>query len=429
MSDTTLRADVAPRRSSPDDLRAPAGASAAGPAANHVLRRLNRSAVLDTIRGGGTMSRLDISRATGLSKPTVCTIVDQLIRDDAVVELPNAPATGRGRPPRLLAFNETASAFLGIEFGSTTVRVAVADGRGSLLAVRALSLAGDPRTAVAEASAALRQLVADAGVSSSALRAVGVAAAGLIDRSRGEVVTASSRGWGAVPLGRMVEDELGLPASVINRVAAATLAEGRTGAASDTASYVWVYSGTGIGAGLVVDGVLVSGTSGFAGELGHSPVADDGRLCACGNRGCLETVAGAAAIAAGAAAAVAAGEVTTLSAMAPPLAAADVARAAVDGDAVAAHLLAAAGAALGLGVAHLVNILNPSLVVIGGPLATSATYLDAVCASVARHTLAAEQVPVVRSALGGEATLRGAVQVVLEEQAPSYRIVELTAPA
>ncbi|MHB8719234.1 MAG: ROK family transcriptional regulator [Candidatus Dormibacteria bacterium] len=399
---------------------------ARGGAANRVLRELNRSMVLDMLRASGTLSRGEIADRTGLSKQTVGSIVDELVRGGLAIDAPTDCAPPRGRPPRVVQFNGDIDAFIGVEIGSTRVRVGVADGGGRLLATDSATVAGGPGGTVEQVAALTDELLHTTHVPRTRLRRCGVATAGLVDRSRGRVVTSAALGWGDVDLGTMLSAALALPVTVVNRVAAATLAEGRAGATESIPSYVWVYSGTGIGAGIVVDGALISGTSGFAGELGHSPAGDDGALCACGNRGCLETVAGAAAITAAARAAVAAGDRTSLRGLAS-IEAVDVAGAAASGDRVAQGILAAAGAQLGLGVAHLVNILNPSTVVIGGPLADSAAYLDALVACVDRHTLRAERVPVVHSTLGPDASLLGAVHLAVEGGSPSYRIVDIRA--
>ncbi|MHB8507369.1 MAG: ROK family protein [Candidatus Dormibacteria bacterium] len=393
------------------------------------MREVNRSVLLDLLRKQGPLSRGDLIRMSALAKPTVCAIVDNLLTEGLVIQLEPAPSQPRaGRPSRMLAFNNDAGAFAGLEFGANTTRVSIADGVGKLLHTEAVpTITRDPERSVRETAKLLRKVMGDAGLDPGHLRAVGVAVAGLVEADTGICVLASNLGWSDVPLRAMVEAALGTPTVVVNRTAAATWAEGREGAAAGHSSYVWVYTGTGIGAGVVVDGALISGTSGFAGEIGHCPVVPEGELCRCGNRGCLETVAGLRAITAAASEAYETHKTNARHGR-RKFDGEAVARLAAEGDATAVGILEAAGEALGWGIAYLVNILNPSLVVIGGPLSRAgANYLGAVQGSAARHTLAAEKVPVVPTTLGGLASLTGAVHMAIERHAPSYRIVDITA--
>ena len=153
-------------------------------------------------------------------------------------------------------------------------------------------------------------------------------------------VLAPNLGWRDLPLRDALADELGVPVRVNNITQAAAVAEGRVGAARGARSFVWVYVGSGVGSGVVIDGKLFFGQRGFSGEIGHCPVVEDGPLCACGRRGCLETVASAMALAAPPRAAIAAGEPTVLGRAARARrSAASIAAAARDGDAVALRIL------------------------------------------------------------------------------------------
>src|SRR5207249_9654566 len=144
---------------------------------------------------------------------------------------------------------------------------------------------------------------------------------------------------------------------------------------SGVRQFVWVYVGTGVGTGIVVDGQLFSGTNGFAGELGHCPVVEGGPPCNCGRRGCLETVAAAPAIARAAEEAVAGGARTALAGAGAPHDATQVVRVAAAGDRVARRIVAEVGDHLGRGIAYLLNILNPGLIVVGGPVADAGDLL------------------------------------------------------
>ena len=187
---------------------------------------------------------------------------------------------------------------------------------------------------------------------------------------------------------------------------------------------MWLYVGSGVGSGVVIDGRVFYGRRGFSGEIGHCPVVEDGPECGCGRRGCLETVASAMALGRAVEAALAAGEPTVLGAMVGPLDAGAIAAAARDGDRVAGRILSDFSEHLGRGISYLLNVLNPEMIVLGGPVAQAGdVLLEAVRASVARHALLPKGVAIVPSALPDRAELTGAVLLAMDQSVRSYRIV------
>jgi glucokinase-like ROK family protein len=262
-----------------------------------------------------------------------------------------------------------------------------------------------------------------AGFDFADVEAVSATVAGVVDRESGRVVLAPNLHWRDYPLRDSLTEAFGKPASVHNVTHAAAVAEGADGAAREARQFVWVYIGTGVGAGIMLDGQLFTGQRGFAGELGHCPVADGGPLCACGRRGCLETVASAPAVVRIAEEACRSRRRTSLRDV-DPLDAGAVVAAAQAGDDVAIEILATVGNHLGRGIAYLLNILNPGLIVVGGALAGAGDLLlDPVRLSVAEHALAATQTEIVGSVLGDRAEIIGAVRLAMDEQASSHRIV------
>jgi predicted NBD/HSP70 family sugar kinase len=247
---------------------------------------------------------------------------------------------------------------------------------------------------------------------------------GLVDQESGVCMLAPNLGWRDFPLREALAQDLGVPVVVNNITQAAAVAEGRLGAARGARSFVWVYVGSGVGSGIVIDGRVFYGQRGFSGEIGHCPVVDDGPVCACGRRGCLETVASSMALTRAADVAIEAGQSTLLASMPRPLDASAIAAAARDGDAVAQQILAQAGEHLGRGISYLLNVLNPEMIVLGGSVAQAGEDLfREVRASVARHALVPRGVAIVPSALGDRAELTGAVLLAMEKTVLSYRIV------
>lgn len=383
------------------------------------MRDLNRSLVLDVIRVHGPVSRSDVARSTSLAKPTVSVIVDELVQEGRVLEIgKGGSAPAGGRRPTLLEFNASSEAFAGIHFGVHRCTVMVGDGTGAPIAsLSEDAVRSDPKASVAAAAKLLRRACRKAKIEDTALRGVAVVVPGLIDRTTGTCVVAPNLGWDDVPLQELLEARIDVPVSVHNIAQAAAVAEHRLGAAQLVGSFVWVYVGSGIGAAIVVDGNLFYGTRGFAGEFGHSPVADEGPSCSCGRIGCLETFASGTAIARAAQERVASGAKTELADV-DELTAEQVADAARRGDAVASEVFGSAGELLGRGISYLINILNPELVVIGGRVAQAGdVLLEPVRSSVGHHALNAEMVPVVASSLIGEAEVTGAVLLAMDHAA------------
>jgi predicted NBD/HSP70 family sugar kinase len=254
--------------------------------------------------------------------------------------------------------------------------------------------------------------------------AAGATVPGLVDQESGVCVLAPNLAWQDVPLREVLQDELRMPVVVNNITQASAVAEGRVGAARGVRSYVWLYVGSGVGAGIVINGRLFHGQSGFSGEIGHCPVSEDGPLCGCGRRGCLETVASTMALLRAAEDAIEGKQGTRLSRVEGRLDVAGIAAVAAEGDAVAKRILAQSSEHLGRGISFLLNILNPEMIVLGGPVIEAGEpFLHAVRASVAHHALLPHGVAIVPSTLADRAELTGSVLLAMESTVRSYRIV------
>lgn len=195
---------------------------------------------------------------------------------------------------------------------------------------------------------------------------VGVGIAGQVDGA-GHLALAPNLGWTDVDVAGMVRDATGFPTRVLGDVQAIAVGEWLHGAARGARDAVAIFLGTGVGAGVILDGELRRGAGGSLGEIGHLLVDPEGPPCTCGSRGCLEVYAGGWGIAARARARIEAGDATSIDADRPDARA--VAGAAGAGDAVAREILADAGSALGAGLVAILNLYNPEVVVIGGGVA------------------------------------------------------------
>jgi predicted NBD/HSP70 family sugar kinase len=380
------------------------------------MREMNRALVLEMIRREKTVSRTDLSRRSMLTKPTVASIVDSLIDEGLVNELGfEITPSRRGRRSRLLELNDAASAFVGIHFGVRRTSLAVADARGSIRAIRVVdSFAGRFGQALRTLPRIVKAAMSEAKLDRSRLAGVGVALPGLVDHATGTCVLAPNLRYHDVPVRAELAEKLRAPTAVRNITQAAAIAEHRLGAARGMNSFVWVYVGSGIGAAIVVDGRVVYGRQGFSGELGHCVVVDNGgSQCGCGGIGCLETVASGRAIEAAARTSMV-GAVRGGSSS-KKLDAHDLAMAARAGDPEARRIMARAGEYLGMGISYLLNLINPEMVVLGGRVIQAGEcLLEPIRASVSRHAMRSQGIPVVPSTVGDDIMLRGAVLLALE---------------
>jgi len=264
---------------------------------------------------------------------------------------------------------------LGIDLGGTKILTAVINSEGKMLSCdQSITPATKGPQAVIQSilesgSLALEQ----AGIAAHELGAIGVGAPGLSNPETGILFTSPHLpGWRDVPLRDILEKELGKKTFVINDADAAALGELYFGAARGARNFVHITLGTGIGGGIVIDGRIYTGTLGTAGEVGHTTIVDNGPLCNCGNRGCWETLASGSALAREARQRIREGNKTSILDYAGgdtnKVTAEVVYKAAQQGDALARELILRTGYYVGVGLANLINIFNPELIVIGGGL-------------------------------------------------------------
>jgi len=307
---------------------------------------------------------------------------------------------------------------LGVDLGGTKIRTALLDDGGGIVAddYRQTLAQEGPDAVIGRILDAARQVLDRAGVGRERVRAVGIGSPGPLDVRTGEVISPPNLpGWDRVPLRQRVADGLGLDVFLENDANVAALAEHRFGAGQGTDHMLYVVVGTGVGGGLILGGQLYHGVGGMAGEIGHTVLLPDGPLCGCGNRGCLEALASGTAVAREARLRVESGKETLMTELAEGdptrITARLVAQAAEQGDAEARDVLAWTMGYLGLGLANMVNLFNPEVIVIGGGLANMGDLLfGPVRRAIDRHAfpVSAGMVRVVPAALGNDAGVLGA---------------------
>ena len=364
---------------------------------------VSRDYLLSVVRAEGGVSRAELVRRTGMARATVNGLVTELLTAGLLAEGP-ATAAGPGRPARLLTLGPAAGCVVGAVVGGAGVRAAVADLTGAVLVERDLELdTADVAGSLDAVAGLIRGCVASSGAGRIWSAVAGFSAP--ISSGTGAIVASSVLpGWGGVVPDAELEARLGLRVNVRNDADLSLLGEVAHGAARGHRTVAYLRISTGIGCGLLLDGHVHHGATGAAGEIGHVQVDETGALCRCGNRGCLETIASPREILAVLAATY--GETLT------PAQVTELARR----DATAERVLADAGRMIGRVVADLANTVNPSLVVLDGPLIDPEGIIVAgVRESVRRYAQpeVADATVVRASALSGRAAVLGAIDAAV----------------
>ncbi|WP_031004041.1 ROK family protein [Streptomyces sp. NRRL F-5727] len=383
------------------------------------IRRLNRFEVLRRVYAGpGAMSRQDIAAATGLSFATVANLTAELLEAGVLVEAGHEESGG-GRPRARLAVNAVRGALIGVDIAETSVHAELFDLALTVRhSVERPLPPGDVRPAdvVDTLAGAVEELLAVSGTDRSRVLGAGVSVPGMVEREGGVSSFSPYWSWHEVPLRALLDERLGLPLWLDNPLRASTVAEMWFGAGREVDDLVVLTLRAGVGAGIAVGGQLYRGFTNSAGEWGHTCLALDGRLCTCGNRGCVEAYVSLRGIA------------ETWRELAP-----DDERAGGPDDAATVAALARAVDArepaaltavdrtaryLGAAVANLVNLVNPQVVVVGNQVVDllGERLLPAVYEAVGRHALALPHraATLRRSAVPHNAVTRGAATFALE---------------
>jgi len=375
------------------------------PGSQSSLRNANQRRVLDTVRRHGRLTQAQISRRTALAPSTVSNIVHELIGAGLLVMEPD----NAGRRGQLVSFSGSAGHVVGVDVGHRHLTVAVADLNQRILAQRRHDLPAGHRFAedLELVEHAVDTLLEQIGTPRSSLLAGGLTLPAPVDLE-GRVISASAilPAWSGIDVREEAGRRLELPVVVENDANAGALGEHTWGAGRGVRNMAYIKIGHGVGSGLILNGALFRGATGSAGEIGHSTLDERGRLCRCGNRGCLETL-------------VSSGDVVRLLAdtHGPDLTIPDVVDAAVAGDVGCERVIGDTGRTLGIAVANLCNIMNPELVVIGGELARAGDLLlEPLREIVSRYGVrgSVRDLRIEAAQLGIQAHVAGAVIVALQ---------------
>jgi predicted NBD/HSP70 family sugar kinase len=386
-----------------------------------LIRAINRSAILNTIRTNGTISRAETARFTNLSAATVSAITAELIDDGLIFEKETGNSRG-GRRPILLALNPKGGYVVGLKLLEQMVVGVLTDLEATVLAKHSHPLKDhDLDLAIDTMGIVVETLVHQGSLEQKQLLGVGLGLAGVIDGQHGRLRHSPILGWRDVPVGSLLRQRVQTPVYVGNDVDTLTLTEKWFGKGQGLDNFLTVTIGRGVGLGIVVNGQLYSGFQGGAGEFGHIVVDPDGPQCACGNRGCLETYVSDPALLRSAKEAARRGELSEEVQNLDRLV-----ELAQEGRPAAVAIFAQAGQVLGRGIATLVNVFSPQQIIVSGEGVRAGDFIiGPMCDTIARHVMPglAEDTEIEVDVWNDDAWARGAASLVLQElfKSPIYR--------
>ncbi|GAA1122110.1 ROK family transcriptional regulator [Microbacterium aurantiacum] len=388
------------------------------PGSQTSLREANRARVIESLKRHGRLTQVELAGSTGLSPATVSNIVKELTASGLL----HTSFTSRsGRRATLVSLARQVGLVAGVHFSSRHLRIAIADATRTTVTQTTLPLPLDHRhdAELDRLSLLLGDMMESLGGSVTDLLAVGLALPAPIDPRTGMVSTPGLlRGWEGVDVAESLTSRIGRPVHVDSEANLGGLAEAREGAGRASRSSVFIRIGHTISAGIIVDGDLFRGVNGKAGQIGHVTLDENGPICRCSNRGCLETYAAGPA----------------LLSLFPPgegmQRLGDLLQAAESGDGSSRRVIADAGRHIGVAAASLCNLFDPELIIVGGELGLAGELLMAPMRhSLERTALAsADGLPeIVEASFGEWAETRGAIATALDQVAVDAQTLPITA--
>lgn len=396
-------------------------------ATNHYRKPARKElTVLQLIHRRRNLSRVDLVELTGLSAGLITGITQDLIQKRLVTES-RAESNSVGRRRSALSIRDDAAHVVGVDLGSYHLRVVVTDIVGNLVhQSRTETRLSEGREKVLSRTLSfIQQAISECGIPRKAIAGIGMAHSGIVDSASGLVLSYPRPGqmteWKNVALREILQQEFSLPCLLEDSVRAIALAEHYFGFARDLDDFVYIDVGMGIGAGIFLNGKLYQGHGGGAGEFGHITVEENGPLCCCGNHGCLEMMASCAAVIDAARSAIVRGVDSKIR----ELVGGDLERVSIEiiadaaekNDSLAFRVLHDAVSHIGVALADLVNLLNPGVVIFGGPLFRAGPYfLESLKRVIKQRALerSANQVQLRISNLQSEAGALGAARAISE---------------
>ncbi|AGB41274.1 transcriptional regulator/sugar kinase [Halobacteroides halobius DSM 5150] len=387
-----------------------------------VMKQLNVSLIMECIREKGPISRADIAELTGLTPASISKITRELIKKNFIRENGLGKSSG-GRPPVLLELNPKAGYIIGVNLGPEILEVIITNLEADILVNNSKTLENlEQNYVLDELFNLIYQTIAESKVDKEEIIGIGMAVHGLINSETGISIFAPHYNWKNVAIKKLIEEEFQIPTFIDNDARAMALGEQWFGIARNSDDFITINIGNGIGSGIVINGELYQGVNYSAGEIGHIVVDNDGPKCSCGNYGCLESLASNPRITERARKLIKQGAKSKITNLVndnlDAINIQHVCLAAKQRDEVAQQVLKEVGRYLGIGIAYLLNILNPELIVIVGDINEAKGYIFKYIKEVIEVKaleVPAENIKILATKLKGQAATIGGVTLVLKE--------------
>jgi len=395
-----------------------------------LIKELNRTFVVNTILKYEPISRTKIAELTELSLSTVSNIVASLIEKGLVQETGEDKSKG-GRKPIMLELNPRIGLAIGIKIGLDGIVAALVNLKGTVLyqISRSIPPKKDKKNVIKSVVEVIRNLVKEARIDFGHVIGCGIGVSGLVDSSCGALIYSAILGWKNIQFKKLLEKEFNIPVFVDKDVNALALGERRYGAARGINNFVCITIGTGIGAGIILNGEIYHGNSGGAGELGHTIIDKNGPLCYCGKHGCLETFSSESFIIKEAKKALIKGGKTLIKNLLnnndlDNLSVSTIIEAAYKGDTIAKNIFEQAGKNLGIGISNFINIVDPEMILMEGRGMEAGEFiLRPMQKAIKENSLLKKDIKIFSSRLGKKGWVIGAAELVLKEifKAPIFK--------
>jgi len=387
-----------------------------------IKNEIRRNLILRSLLDHGPQSLTDLAKATGVTLPVISSIVSSLKKEKFVIEPKERGTNQAGRPPSIVKLNGNAGFILGVDIGRLFTNFMILDLETNIVSdVRRKSIRlGNDIKLIDDLEKEIKVVLAEAKVNWNKLLGIGISLPGMVRAKEG--IGETYFNFGDVPAREILSKRFNKPVHLEHDLEAMAFGERWFGAAKDVKNALCVNLGWGLGLGVIIDGKVYYGEDGYAGEFGHIQVVKNGELCYCGKRGCLETVASGRAITKIAREKISGGASTIMTKeqglTIEQIDTEAVIKAANQGDQFSIEILEEAGRYLGSGIAILINLLNPSLVILGGGISTAAPHLlESIRANAMKHSLVQlnRNVKFATSRLGNKAGALGVAVYLAED--------------
>ncbi len=383
--------------------------------AKEVKKVVNKNRIINLLYINKTLTNAYLVKETGLSLPTVSNLLAEL-SEEKFIEIQGAGESSGGRRPNLVGLTNDAFYSIAIDMERYTAKIALLNSNNDILGeIKQFDInIYDKDETVNILASKINEFLASISNNKNRIIGVGISLPGLTNSEKG--INYNFLNFDKISVSELLQQKTGQPVFIINDAQARALAELRYGKAKNAKNALVIYLGMGLGTGLIIDGKIYKGSTGFAGEFSHVPVVDNGILCHCGKRGCLETIASGAALERLAKEGLERGEDSELinyfDKQKNRIKYMDIINSALKGDSFAIEILSKVGAELGRGIAMLIQILNPELIIFGGQMIKAGHLLTIpIEHSLIKYCINELRIPVKIeiSEIGDKASLIGAV--------------------